>query len=761
MRWRTLKLAATMSTNNLDPTNRVPSEISSGERAAGAALPISVAEFAALANSFFRTVPGDALPEAFAQSPPASAAVPSPEFAAPISATPGFSGSGNPAPVPGSALPTEPSYAGVVPPPPVPGGTPSWKQGSGLIPGATEVGFAVPDVPSLPAADKLPSEADLIRLAGETGSPTSSGVIVPAASAVPGIPGAQSLSSSALNAPATSPALTAPAGTIISPVLVADAPPTHSELPALPQGTATELALPGYVLPEASSDWSGIGLSGAGNSPFAVPLPEIPLGYDTAIFQPKGLNFDAALPDLPGLEKYTSEEEAATRVRSAAPFYFIEDTGALRKPGGNVPTRGSYYDPDLVGNLKLTRGLFDLSSARRDFPILNERVHGKPLIWLDNAATTQKPQSVIDRISWFYEHENSNIHRAAHEMAARATDAYEDARQKVARFLNAPSSKEIVFVRGATEAINLIAKSWGKRHIQKGDEIIVSTIEHHANIVPWQQLAAENGAILRVIPVDDDGQILLDEYEKLLGPKTKLVSVAQVSNALGTILPTPAIVAAAHRYGARVLIDGAQSVSHMRADVQALDCDFFVFSGHKVFAPTGIGVAYGKPDVLAEAPPWQGGGNMIVDVTFERTIYQNPPARFEAGTGSIADAVGLGAAIDYVQAIGLENIARHEHELLHYALEGLKTIPGLRLIGTAKEKAAVISFVLDSFKTEEVGAELNREGIAVRSGHHCAQPSLRRFGVETTARPSLALYNNYDDIDALIAALRRLKRVGA
>jgi cysteine desulfurase/selenocysteine lyase len=264
-----------------------------------------------------------------------------------------------------------------------------------------------------------------------------------------------------------------------------------------------------------------------------------------------------------------------------------------------------------------------------------------------------------------------------------------------------------------------------------------------------------------VIPVDDDGQILLDEYEKLLGPRTKLVSVAQVSNALGTILPTEAIVAAAHRYGARVLIDGAQSVSHMRADVQALDCDFFVFSGHKVFAPTGIGVVYGKPDALAEAPPWQGGGNMIVDVTFEKTVYQAPPFRFEAGTGSIADAVGLGAAIDYVQAIGLENIARHEHELLQYALEGLKTIPGLRLIGTAKEKAAVISFVLDGFKTEEVGAALNREGIAVRSGHHCAQPSLRRFGVETTVRPSLALYNNYEDIDALLAALRRLKSVGA
>jgi cysteine desulfurase/selenocysteine lyase len=543
-------------------------------------------------------------------------------------------------------------------------------------------------------------------------------------------------------------------------VLTPDELPTQSEVPASPAVPYTP-ALPGYGLPETPTDWSGIGLSGAGASPFALPLPGIPPGIDPGVFQPQGLNFDAGLPALSGLEKYASEDEVEALVQTAAPFYFLQDSGTLLKPGGSVPARGSSYDPDLVDDLKLTRGLFDLSSARRDFPILNERVHGKPLIWLDNAATTQKPQSVIDRISWFYEHENSNIHRAAHEMAARATDAYEDARQKSAKFLNAPSSQEIIFVRGATEGINLIAKSWGKRHIQKGDEIIVSTIEHHANIVPWQQLAQENGAVLRVIPVDDDGQILLDEYEKLLGPRTKLVSVAQVSNALGTILPTEAIVAAAHRYGARVLIDGAQSVSHMRADVQALDCDFFVFSGHKVFAPTGIGVVYGKPDALAESPPWQSGGNMIVDVTFEKTVYQAPPARFEAGTGSIADAVGLGAAIDYVQAIGLENIARHEHELLQYALEGLKTIPGLRLIGTAKEKAAVISFVLDGFKTEEVGAALNREGIAVRSGHHCAQPSLRRFGVETTVRPSLALYNNYDDIDALLAALRRLKRIGA
>jgi cysteine desulfurase / selenocysteine lyase len=693
---------------------------------------------------------------------PAGGAVASPAYAGPA-----------PGPALPVALPQEPSYAAVVPPPPVAGLAPSWKQAASFVPGVSfpgvpDASFAVPEVPSLPAADKIPSEADLVRLAGEAGSPAGSGVIPPPASTIPGIPGAQTLSSntpsnavsSSWPAPGSSPAAVLPAGATPSPLLAPGMSPSESALPAAALLATPALALPGYGWPEIPGDWPGIELTGAGASPFALPLPEIPLGVDAGIFQPPGLDFMAALPALPDLEKYASEEEAAALVHTAAPFYFVKDAGALSRPGGSVPARGSNYDPDVVGDLKLTRGLFDLSSARRDFPVLNERVHGKPLIWLDNAATTQKPQSVIDRISWFYEHENSNIHRAAHEMAARATDAYEDARQKVTRFLNAPSAKEIVFVRGATEGINLIAKSWGKRHIEKGDEIIISTIEHHANIVPWQQLAAENGAVLRVIPVDDDGQILLDEYEKLLGPRTRLVSVAQVSNALGTVLPTEAIVAAAHRYGARVLIDGAQSVSHMRADVQALDCDFFVFSGHKVFAPTGIGVVYGKPDALADSPPWQSGGNMIVDVTFEKTVYQPPPARFEAGTGNIADAVGLGAAIDYVQAIGLENIARHEHELLHYAIEGLKTIPGLRLIGTAKEKAAVLSFVLAGYTTEEVGAALNREGIAVRSGHHCAQPSLRRFGVETTVRPSLALYNNYEDIDALLAVLRRLKSVG-
>jgi cysteine desulfurase/selenocysteine lyase len=495
------------------------------------------------------------------------------------------------------------------------------------------------------------------------------------------------------------------------------------------------------------------------SSPFSLPMPE----FDRALFP----SFAAGVPTLAPLSPLLNEDDARAALTESSSLYFLEDSGLLTasdkaQKNASVPEpKSAMSHPAAVGDLKLPRQQFDIGSVRRDFPILNERVNGRPLIWLDNAATTQKPQSVIDRISYFYEHENSNIHRAAHDLAARATDAYEDARTKVTHFLNASSSKEIVFVRGATEAINLVAQSWGRRHINKGDEIVISWIEHHANIVPWQMLCAEKGACLRVAPVDDDGQILLDEYEKLLSPKTRLVSFTQVSNALGTMTPAHQMVQMAHRYGARVLVDGAQAVSHMPVDVQSLDCDFYVFSGHKVFAPTGIGVLYGKPEVLAETPPWQGGGNMIVDVTFEKTTYQPPPGRFEAGTGNIADAVGLGAAIDYLDHIGMPNIARYEHELLVYATQGLLRVPGLRIIGTAKEKAGVLSFVLAGFRTEEVGAALNREGIAVRSGHHCAQPTLRRFGVETTVRPSLALYNSFEDIDALVAALFRLKSLGA
>jgi cysteine desulfurase/selenocysteine lyase len=426
-------------------------------------------------------------------------------------------------------------------------------------------------------------------------------------------------------------------------------------------------------------------------------------------------------------------------------YYFLGDPRPFVHTRTPQPVQGAIAAPP-----------FDVNQVRRDFPILHQHINGRPLIWLDNAATTQKPQSVIDRISHYYRHENSNIHRAAHELAARSTDAYEGAREKVRGFLNAASPNEIVFVRGATEAINLVAKSWGQQFLQPGDEIIVTHLEHHANIVPWQQLAAIKGLKLRVVPVDDDGQVLLNGYADLLSAKTKLVAFTQVSNALGTITPAKKIVEMAHAVNAKVLVDGAQAVSHMPVDVQALDADWYVFSGHKVFGPTGIGVLYGKEDLLNATDPWQGGGNMIRDVTFEHTTYHSAPGRFEAGTGNIADAIGLGAAIDYVTGIGMHLIGQYEHYLLQYATRLLLEVPGLYLIGTAPDKAGVLSFVLDGYRTDEVGSFLNKNGIAVRSGHHCAQPILRRFGQESTVRPSLALYNTCSDIDALVAALYRL-----
>ncbi len=421
-----------------------------------------------------------------------------------------------------------------------------------------------------------------------------------------------------------------------------------------------------------------------------------------------------------------------------------------------LPRDSAAQDDSLARSVR-QRGAFDPYAVRRDFPILEERVHGKRLVWLDNAATTQKPLAVIERLREFYTHENSNIHRAAHTLAARATDAYEQGRKTTQQFLNAPSSSEIIFVRGATEGINLIAQSWGRRNIEAGDEIVITHLEHHANIVPWQQLCTATGAKLKVAPVDDRGDVMLEAYERLLGRHTKLVAFPQVSNALGTITPAKEMIAIAHRYGAVVALDGAQAVSHMPVDVQDLDCDFYVFSGHKVFAPTGIGAVFGKSAILDAMPPWQGGGNMIADVTFEKTVYQPPPFRFEAGTGSIADAAGLGTALDYIMAIGMDVIDRYEHELLEYATERLATVPGLTMIGTSPNKAGVLSFVLDGHRTEDIGAALDQDGIAVRSGHHCAQPILRRFGLEATVRASLALYNVSEDVDALVEALHRLQ----
>jgi cysteine desulfurase/selenocysteine lyase len=541
----------------------------------------------------------------------------------------------------------------------------------------------------------------------------------------------------------------------------------------VPGGLSTASPSAGSAIPPRSTD---LNFPLTGNDPLDLhldnrtnPTPQLPTQYKTLPGGDFGLypNLSSSIPGEEMLRDLLKDNAKEHPKLTGATLYFLEEatrnqagTASSPAPAANQnwQVNGLSQQPASSQIATSAHPPFDVLSVRRDFPILSELVNGRPLAWLDNAATTQKPQSVIDRLSYFYQHENSNIHRAAHELAARATDAYEGARDKIANFINASSSTEIVFVRGTTEAINLVAKSWGSKHIGKDDEIIITWLEHHANIVPWQMLCAETGARLRVVPVDDNGQVLLEEYERLLNSRTKLVSFTQVSNALGTVTPAKQMIEMAHRYGARVLLDGAQSVSHMSADVQTLDCDFFVFSGHKVFGPTGIGALYGKPEVLAEMPAWQGGGNMIEDVTFEKTRYHPAPAKFEAGTGNIADAVGLGAAIDYVQKIGIDNIKRYEHELLVYAMKSLGSIPGLRLIGTAPDKTSVLSFVLDDYQTTEVGEALNKEGIAVRTGHHCAQPILRRFGVEATVRPSLAFYNTYEEIDRLVSVVRQLSR---
>jgi len=531
--------------------------------------------------------------------------------------------------------------------------------------------------------------------------------------------------------------------------------------PVLPENTADSAdagrAVYGKVapaFPSVTEMFSFPGVPGA-QSPPGVPV--LPSSLPTRPPAETDLRAPSAAP--PGASAATMPPGVPQPAFPGVSAYSSHAEGKP-KPSSSLPKGVESFEfrPDLApGELGIAKRPLDTRLIRRDFPILEERVHGRPLIWLDNAATTQKPNAVIDRLSYFYRHENSNIHRAAHTLAARATDAYESAREKTRRFLNASSTREIIFVRGTTEGINLIAQAWGRRNVQKDDEVVITWLEHHANIVPWQQLCSEKGARLRVAPVNDRGEVILEEYEKLLSPRTRIVSFSQVSNALGTITPAREMVEMAHRHGALVLVDGAQAVSHMRVDVQALDCDFYVFSGHKIFAPTGIGAVYGKLELLNAMPPWHGGGNMIVDVTFEKTTYQTAPGRFEAGTGNIADAVGLGAALDYVDEVGMESISAYEHDLLIYATEGLLTVPGLRLIGTAREKAGVLSFVLDDVRTEDVGAALNQDGIAVRSGHHCAQPILRRMGVESTVRPSLALYNTREEIDELVAALLRLR----
>jgi cysteine desulfurase / selenocysteine lyase len=397
-----------------------------------------------------------------------------------------------------------------------------------------------------------------------------------------------------------------------------------------------------------------------------------------------------------------------------------------------------------------------MEATRRDFPILQQSIHGRPLIWFDNAATTQKPKVVLNTLTQYYNEYNSNIHRATHDLARRATTAFEAARDKVQHFIGAANPEEVIFLRGTTEAINLVTQTYGKMNIHAGDEILISQMEHHSNIVPWQMLQQEKGAIIKVIPINDHGEILLTEYQKLFTPRTRMVALTHVSNVLGTINPLRAMIETAHYHKACVLVDGAQSAPHFKVDMRELDADFYAFSGHKVYGPTGIGVLYGKKALLEEMPPWQGGGGMIKQVTFEKTSYQNLPYKFEAGTVNIGDAIGLGAAIDYLQKIGLNNVERHERNLTGYAMNALTAIPGLCLIGTASDKISVITFIVRNFSPEELAHHLDQAGIAVRIGHHCAQPTLERFGVTNTIRVSLGLYNTREEVDTLWQVLNKL-----
>ncbi len=432
--------------------------------------------------------------------------------------------------------------------------------------------------------------------------------------------------------------------------------------------------------------------------------------------------------------------------------YAVTSAGA----GQQLPAQNESYA--LPGVQSQNSGHFDVYRVRNDFPVLRQNVNGKPLVWLDNAATTQKPQHVIDAIKYYYEHDNSNVHRGAHTLSARATDGYEGAREKVARFIGADSAEEIVFVRGATEAINLVAFAWGPDNLEEGDEIIVSELEHHSNIVPWQFLRESLGIKLRVIPMSDDGELRLDEFSRMLNTRTKLVAVTQVSNALGTQVQVEQIAAMAHSVGAKVLVDGAQSVPHFKVNVQAMDADFFVLSGHKMFGPTGIGVVYAKKEILERMSPWQGGGSMIEKVTFESSTFNPPPARFEAGTPNIADAIGLGAAVDYLDSLPFEAAMAHEHSLMQYAQHKLPSVPGLKLIGNPIHRVGSISLIMEGIETQKLGKFLDSEGIAVRSSHHCAQPALAHYGLTETVRPSLAFYNTHEEIDILVRALHKARQ---
>jgi cysteine desulfurase/selenocysteine lyase len=422
------------------------------------------------------------------------------------------------------------------------------------------------------------------------------------------------------------------------------------------------------------------------------------------------------------------------------------------------PTR-RHQDAKRSQNSEKIKQKFDVEKIRKDFPILKEKVHGKTLVYLDNAATTHKPLAVIETLDKYYREYNSNIHRGLHLLSEKATAAYEGARVKVQKFLNAADSREILFTRGATEGINLVAQTWGRQNVGAGDEIIVTHMEHHSNIVPWQMLCGEKGVILKVAPINEAGELVLEELWKLFTPKTKLLAITHVSNALGTVNPIAEIVKTAHEKGVKVLVDGAQAVPHQTVNVQQLDCDFYAFSGHKIYGPTGIGVLYGKYSLLDSMPPYQGGGDMITSVTFEKTLYKKPPQKFEAGTPHIAGVIGLGTALDYVTKTGLDPIAAHEQDLLVYGTRKLQEIPGLQLVGTARHKAGVLSFTLGEIHPHDIGTILDRQGVAIRAGHHCAQPVMERFQIPATARASFALYNTRDEIDALAKAIRKVLEV--
>ncbi len=415
-------------------------------------------------------------------------------------------------------------------------------------------------------------------------------------------------------------------------------------------------------------------------------------------------------------------------------------------------------DPVAAGGNK-SSGRFDVRAIRRDFPILQQMIRNRPLVYLDNAATTQKPLAVIEAIRRYYLEDNSNVHRGVHLLSQRATEAFEGARLKVQHFLKAREAREIIFTRGTTEAVNLVAATYGRANLKAGDEVILSAMEHHSNIVPWQILCQEKGAVLRVIPMTDDGELLLDEYKKMLGPKTRMVSVVHVSNALGTINPVEEIIGLAHQHGIPVLLDGAQAAAHLPVNVQSLDCDFYAFSGHKIYGPTGTGVLYGKAKLLEAMPPFQGGGDMIASVSFDETIYNVIPHKFEAGTPDISGVIGLGAALDYLSWIGFEDAASHEQELLAYATEAAGKIDGLRIIGKARRKAGVLSFVLEGIHPHDIGTILDQEGIAIRTGHHCAQPVMDRLGLPATARASFAFYNTFEEVDRLLAGLAKVREI--